>query len=86
MPWHTFRLITGTIVEYRRAMAAFRRYEALKRGVEVTDRRYDVPRRIFEEFYSDVPAFRRRHRGLHETFMKSATRTRGQRAGIIRPA
>jgi hypothetical protein len=38
--------------EYRRALAAARRYDELKFGRTSITRRQDISRRVFEEFYS----------------------------------
>lgn len=45
-------LLGSIFVEYRRATAAARRYEELSFHRDEADMRFDVPRRIFEEFYS----------------------------------
>jgi hypothetical protein len=73
-------------VEYRRAMAASQRYEALKRDGEMIARRGDVPRRIFDEFYSDAMILEVCRRGLYETSIMRAARTIGQQTGLVRAA
>jgi hypothetical protein len=47
------KLLATILAEYRRGIAAARRYEDLKLHRESgVRRRHDIPRRIFEEFYS----------------------------------
>jgi hypothetical protein len=48
------KLLATILAEYRRAIAAARRYDELKLHRESAVRRHDIPRRIFEEFYSQV--------------------------------
>jgi hypothetical protein len=52
------RIILAAIVaEFRRAVAAARRYEDLRYGGSRHEggAPADIPRRVFEEFYSDAP-------------------------------
>ena len=45
-------LLATILAEYRRAIAAARRYEELKLHRESIVRQHHIPRRIFEEFYA----------------------------------
>jgi hypothetical protein len=48
--------LATVLAEYRRAIAAVRRYEELKLHREAVVGRHNIPRRIFEEFYSRMDA------------------------------
>jgi hypothetical protein len=47
-------LLAAIFTEYRRAIAAARRYEELKVHHGSVVRWHDIPNRIFEEFYSHM--------------------------------
>jgi hypothetical protein len=47
-------MIATILAEYRRALAAAREYEDLRLHRESAVRGRDIPRRIFDEFYSRI--------------------------------
>jgi hypothetical protein len=46
--------LAGLAGEYRRALAAARRYDELKSGRASIARRQDISRQVFEEFYAPI--------------------------------
>jgi hypothetical protein len=50
---HRPALLAGILAEYRRAIAAARRYDDLTLHSGSVAERESIPRRVFEEFYRD---------------------------------